>query len=452
MIFKSLKEALTMSKDERSYKRSREFDSNINANFAIYPISISDSAYLCSLGAKTCYNLNVADTYKKNIEHIKRIMGYGHDSISAHSNIMFLLTISAPKDSNTDNLNMISIINALPGMRFMNISVLPFVQTDSSNYNKDSVVLLISGSIRAFRYFVMKESDLIIDSYSNIDREFIDSIYTLIYSSIEKEFFTDMLKDNEYNYFLKENEFKYIPELKLTTVEDKDGNEIAVTDENSAATYHQDVYGSKHVTLYYRDKLEESIDSILNIIQDGYSKDAIYKALVKSGIVTIKLHNYSRAISQQINRHLSGISQESQRYVDYSNTEFIDPLPFNPKVYPDSNKKYKIKFGDNNSIEVTSAELGKLIIDIYPQLKEQGMVNQEARSFLPMNSETKAVHTFTYENLFHFLKVRDNDRAQPEVQQIAKEIKQLLKESIDNSNPTSSDGKNMLDYMRTFIE
>lgn len=78
---------------------------------------------------------------------------------------------------------------------------------------------------------------------------------------------------------------------------------------------------------------------------------------------------------------------------------------------------------------MTSEELGEEIIKLYPQLKQQGMINQDARAFLPMNVTTNAMYTFTFENILHFIKVRDSQYAQQEVQGLAKQLENVIERS-----------------------
>ena len=50
------------------------------------------------------------------------------------------------------------------------------------------------------------------------------------------------------------------------------------------------------------------------------------------------------------------------------------------------------------------------------------MLAQDARSYLPFNVKTKALHTFTLTNYLHFIKVRTPKAAQEEIRRIAKEM------------------------------
>ena len=85
-------------------------------------------------------------------------------------------------------------------------------------------------------------------------------------------------------------------------------------------------------------------------------------------------------------------------------------------------------------MDVTLQELGQLIISIYPQLVEQGLLKEDARAFLPNNTESSLYMTFTLLGIIKFLELRTDSHAQKEIQLIANEIiapvKNLLGEDI----------------------
>ena len=378
------------------------------SNMFFEVLSISDSAYLCSTGAKTCYNLEPAKEYTKNLEHIARIMGYGHDSISAHSNMIIKLNIES---DDKEHMNLLPILFALPAMKYMNIAILPYKEDLPGT--RHSIQLLISGSVRAFRYFIQKFNDTYIEN-NGYNTDLYEIMKQCIYQSFEKEFFVDFIKAG----ILDEKQFVYKAQMNLIVSEDEHGDEVANV---GTEAVHQPILSTNMVDILYRDNIYELYYYLLS---NGADPDKLLDCLLETCIVTLRLKNYSRAISQQINRHQSGISQESQRYVNYSESQFIDPLHFHDNI-EDQNKEYSIDFM-GSTFKGTMKELGQSLIAIYPQLKEQGLQNQDARAILPMNSETKTIHTFTYKNLLHFIKLRDSQFAQQEVRQIARDMKLLL--------------------------
>lgn len=422
MIFNRNKLKEFFNKYSSKMNKQLQNESNRNIVITYDIIDNTESAYLCSMAARTCYGLEPENTYDKCLAHIKRVMGYGHDSICGHSNIMVLLCF---KSNNTvlSDFDLSSIYTSLSALHFMNIVPLDFI------HNKDAkeYFVLMSGSIRAFRYFIQNSTlpdSIVSENETNFNFDLYRVILDIAKHSIEKEFFEDM-KD-----YVDLDEFKYkYPYL-----------DNSFTDESR-------LYSNKNIFMYNYPDISAIYNDILLRISDHYEGhdelidfEGMYKlnkeqaklfmkAILRCTTVSFKMKNFSRAISQQVNRHLCAISQESQRYVDYSKKAlFVDPLPFNPKAYPDINKKYAFKFG-GKEFNMTSEELGEEIIKLYPQLKQQGMINQDARAFLPMNVATNAMYTFTMENMLHFIKVRDSQFAQQEVQGLAKQLEDVIERS-----------------------
>lgn len=423
MIFNRNKLKEFFNKDFSKMNKQLQNESNRNIVITYDIIDNTESAYLCSMAARTCYGLAPENTYDKCLAHIKRVMGYGHDSICGHSNIMVLLCF---KSNNTvlSDFDLSSIYTSLSALHFMNIVPLDFI------HNKDAkeYFVLMSGSIRAFRYFIQNSTlpdSIVSENETNFNFDLYRVILDIAKHSIEKEFFEDM-KD-----YVDIDEFKYKYPYYLDN---------SFTDESR-------LYANKNIFMYNYPDIPAIYNDILARIADHYEDHAelidfegmytlnkeqaklFMKAIFRCTTVSFKMKNFSRAISQQVNRHLCAISQESQRYVDYSKKAlFVDPLPFNPKAYPDIDKKYAFKFG-GKEFNMTSEELGEEIIKLYPQLKQQGMINQDARAFLPMNVATNAMYTFTIENMLHFIKVRDSQFAQQEVQGLAKQLEDVIERS-----------------------
>lgn len=432
MIFNRNKLKEFFNKDSSKMNKQLQNESNRNIVITYDIIDNTESAYLCSMAARTCYGLAPENTYDKCLAHIKRVMGYGHDSICGHSNIMVLLCF---KSNNTvlSDFDLSSIYTSLSALHFMNIVPLDFI------HNKDAkeYFVLMSGSIRAFRYFIQNSTlpdSIVSENETNFNFDLYRVILDIAKHSIEKEFFEDM-KD-----YVDLDEFKYKcpPYLIRPEYHDETSEEVN-SDSHEYANNNVFMYNYPDIPAIYNDILlriadhYEGYDELIDF--EGMYKlnkeqaKLFMKAIFRCTTVSFKMKNFSRAISQQVNRHLCAISQESQRYVDYSKKAlFVDPLPFNPKAYPDINKKYSFKFG-GKEFNMTSEELGEEIIKLYPQLKQQGMINQDARAFLPMNVATNAMYTFTMENILHFIKVRDSKFAQQEVQGLAKQLEDVIERS-----------------------
>lgn len=419
-MFEDLKEKIFSSSDKKKMEK-KLIDENSNVpRYETEVLSFGDSAYTCSMGAKICYGLKVDKSYNKNKAHISRIVGMGHDSVSAHSNVIALIKVNG--DSTKD------LLECIPAMKFMNVVHLTNTIKAEEEDGEDIVenYMLISGSVRAFRYFFMAY-----DFYNTEVNSLALQFVKIAANNYEKEFFEKLLPQTELfaNYL---HTFNYLAPLDWDIKEEKNPEtgeieEVADINEDSPSIHFKEIDGER-VDIIYTDNIIRLFFELKNIFKN-VDNDILVKALFDTCVCTIKLHDYSRAISQQINRHMSGISQESQRYVDYSKAQFIDPLAFKPEKY-DANKIYNVKI-DDKDISGTSAVLGSKLQSVYPQLREQGMLAEDARSFLPFNVKTKAMHTFTLTNYLHFIKVRTPKAAQAEIREIAKEMSSAYKVAIN---------------------
>jgi len=145
----------------------------------------------------------------------------------------------------------------------------------------------------------------------------------------------------------------------------------------------------------------------------------------------------SKAIGIQLIRHRSFTFQEfSQRYQDVnllgdmfenvelrkqaednrqSSTETFDPIIQMEATVPAS--------------EVIRSLLGKTQ-SIYNKLLEAGVARETARMILPLCTKTKIYMTGTLRSWIHFFELRDDEHAQKEIQEIAKEGKELFKQQF----------------------
>ena len=419
-MFDNLKEKIIGSTVDKKNEKKLIGENEKVARYESMVLSVGDSAYTCSMGAKICYGLKVDSSYEKNKAHISRIVGMGHDSVSAHSNVIALIKVNG--DSTVD------LMEAFPAMKFMNVVHLTNIIRPEAEDAEDikEEYLLVSGSVRAFRYFFMTY-----DFYNEEMSSFALQFVKIASENFEKEFFEKLLPQTKFfGRYL--NTFNYLAPLDWNVVEEKNPEtgeleEVANINEDSPSLHFEEIDGQR-VDIIYTDNIIRLFFELKNIFQH-VDDDILIKALFDTCVCTIKLHDYSRAISQQVNRHMSGISQESQRYVDYSKAQFVDPLKFKPEKY-DDNKVYNVII-DGKDISGTADEIGVKLQSVYPQLREQGMLAEDARSFLPFNVFTKAMHTFTLTNYIHFIKVRTPKAAQAEIREIAKEMSFAYKVAIN---------------------
>lgn len=138
-----------------------------------------------------------------------------------------------------------------------------------------------------------------------------------------------------------------------------------------------------------------------------------HESVLEHGSLTFKVRT-NRAIANEIVRHrLASYSQESTRYVKYDDIEFI------PWIDP---RGLKINY---------LYELENLYADIeflYKNLIENNFKPEEARDILPNATATTLVMTMNFRELRHFLKLRLDKAAHPQIRELAGMILEILKE------------------------
>ena len=152
----------------------------------------------------------------------------------------------------------------------------------------------------------------------------------------------------------------------------------------------------------------------------------------------------SKAIGIQLIRHRSFAFQEfSQRYQDVNRLgDIFEPLELRSQC--EDNRQSSVEIIDP-TIKLPSGLLGmktsykasKAIDDylsrgheLYNALLEGGVARETARMVLPLATTTKIHMTGSIRSWVHFLELRDDDHAQKEIQQVAKEIKRIFIEEF----------------------
>lgn len=157
--------------------------------------------------------------------------------------------------------------------------------------------------------------------------------------------------------------------------------------------------------------------------QEEGTEKAFIKMLIENGHLSVLEHAYatfrisgvSRAFTHQLVRHrLCSFTQQSQRYVDESNFNFIEP---------DSIRNNS----DVHSIFTKFMEEAK---KVYSQLQKLGIKNEDARFILPNAVESQIVVTANFREWRHIIKFRGNPEAQWEIRRVAIEILKILKKHV----------------------
>jgi len=161
---------------------------------------------------------------------------------------------------------------------------------------------------------------------------------------------------------------------------------------------------------------EVQADFVRKVLESGHDSP------VEHASFTFAVEGISRACSHQIVRHrIASYSQQSQRYVDGSDMDFILP-PAIARI-PEAKERF----------EAFMAEVGAAYRDLKGILEANGRKEkskEDARFVLPQAAETKIVLTMNCRALLHFFHLRCCMRAQWEIRAMADAMLALCKAEL----------------------
>lgn len=150
------------------------------------------------------------------------------------------------------------------------------------------------------------------------------------------------------------------------------------------------------------------------------TEKAFIRMLIKNGHFSVLEHAYatfrisgvSRAFTHQLVRHrLCSFTQQSQRYVDESAFNYIEPESV--RNDPKAHSIFTKFIGDAKRV--------------YSELQRLGIKNEDARFVLPNAVESQIVVTANLREWRHIVELRGNPDAQWEMRKVAVEILKILK-------------------------
>lgn len=141
----------------------------------------------------------------------------------------------------------------------------------------------------------------------------------------------------------------------------------------------------------------------------------------------------SRSFTHELIRHRAGFgySQLSQRYVDESTADFVEP-----DCIADSGELHEIW---RSAVEHCQEAYVKLVnglehqfTDVPDKTLRRKLARQAARSVLPNATETKIFVTANARALRHFIELRANEHAETEIRMVAAKVCKLLQAEAPN--------------------
>jgi thymidylate synthase (FAD) len=148
--------------------------------------------------------------------------------------------------------------------------------------------------------------------------------------------------------------------------------------------------------------------------------DAGHLSVTEHSLISMRVI-CDRGVSHEIVRHrLASYSQESTRYCNYSKEQFGGEITvIEPCFWKRDSEQY-------TAWRLAISELE----DIYFMLLNGGATPQEARAVLPNSLKTELIFSMNFRELRHFLKLRLDKAAHPQMREVAalilKEVKALF--------------------------
>jgi thymidylate synthase (FAD) len=136
-----------------------------------------------------------------------------------------------------------------------------------------------------------------------------------------------------------------------------------------------------------------------------------HESIIEHACASFEISGISRACSHQLVRHrLASYSQESQRYVDMSNPEWVIP----PQI------------AENAEAMRLWSDFAQVATRAYHRLRALGIKKEDARFLLPNATATRLVMTANYRELLHIFRLRISPHAQWEIREVCVEMLEAI--------------------------
>lgn len=356
-------------------------------------VHANDSVNICYEASKSCVAGKLLYDEDSRTTYIGKRVKDTDESILEHSNVIMVCTIPM---EHADSLSVF-----LANCRYLRCRV----KLSASK----QFVLLIGGSIRGYKNAIRESYD-----QNNV---VLSKVKTALTQCVPACFMIDLIYSGIYKFSdFSADIYKYLNCLTPAITN--------VLDDGTEYVHHMNTIPCEYPDTFIDFINVDPVEDILKKVEPfGFS----LLEVIDVCSVTIKFCNMSRIITQQLTRHRNAITQESQRYVSSAGATFNTPDQFKPDRYQaDHIYGIDLKYPDIDEaihMDLTMSDLSKVLIPIYEQLVNQGMLKEDARYFLPQNTHSTVYMTFTVKSLFEFLNLRCDAHAQAEIRKYANAIR-----------------------------
>lgn len=161
--------------------------------------------------------------------------------------------------------------------------------------------------------------------------------------------------------------------------------------------------------------------------------EAKHGSVIEHATWTFLFTGVSRSLTHELIRHRSGFSysQLSQRYVDETTADFVEPaaIAANPAAHAAFERAV-------TAAQAAYVELVDLLDTQFAEVKNKTqrrkMARQAARAVLPNATETKIVVTANARAWRHFIEMRASAYSEPEIRRLAIAVLRILQHEAPN--------------------
>jgi thymidylate synthase (FAD) len=164
-----------------------------------------------------------------------------------------------------------------------------------------------------------------------------------------------------------------------------------------------------------------------NAVYLGHIKEVGHGSVLEHAVWNLLFTGVSRSLTHELVRHRSGFgySQLSQRYVDESVAEYVEPAVI--AADPEMHGLWVEAVDHAHQAYVRlAALLTERMKDEPDRTARRKAARQAARSVLPNATETKIFVTANARALRHFMEQRGSRHAEPEIRQLANKVHEVL--------------------------
>ncbi|MEO7000256.1 MAG: FAD-dependent thymidylate synthase [Ktedonobacterales bacterium] len=171
-------------------------------------------------------------------------------------------------------------------------------------------------------------------------------------------------------------------------------------------------------------------DYLGNLINQGHG------SVLEHAVWDFLITGVSRSLTHELVRHRTGVaySQRSQRYVDESAANYVEPavIAADPELHAHWLKTVEQAHqAYSELVEMLAARVQRDHPDL-PRTQRRKMAREAARSVLPNAAETKLLFSANARELRWIITLRGGEGAEPEIRRLAVKFARIMREEAPN--------------------